>query len=78
MWRHIAVPSLTMRPFSEACLDWYLAAEGEAVLSSVGAYRLEGMGVHLFDAVQGEHSAILGLPMLPVLGFLRSCGIAKE
>ena len=67
-----------MRAFSGECLDWYLAAEGEALLSSVGAYRLEGMGVHLFEAVQGEHSAILGLPMLPVLGFLRSCGIAKE
>ncbi len=78
IWRHLTVPSLTMRAFSEACLDWYLAAEGEALLSSVGAYRLEGMGVHLFDEVQGEHSAILGLPMLPVLGFLRSCGIATE
>ena len=78
IWRHVTMPSLTMRAFSEACLDWYLAADGQALLSSVGAYRLEGMGVHLFEAVQGEHSAILGLPMLPVLGFLRSCGIAKE
>ena len=78
IWRHVATPSLTMRAFSEACLDWYLAAEGEALLSSVGAYRLEGMGVQLFEAVAGEHSAILGLPMLPVLGFLRRCGVAEE
>ncbi len=78
IWRYVTVPSLTMRAFSAGCLDWYLAAEGAALLSSVGAYRLEGLGVHLFEAVQGEHSAILGLPMLPVLGFLRSCGIATE
>ncbi len=52
-------------------LDAYLEAEGEAVLSSVGAYRIEGLGMQLFDAMEGEHSAILGLPLTPLLGYLR-------
>ncbi len=75
VWRHLARPSLRMRPFSDRFLDAYLAAEGDAVLSSVGAYRLEGLGIHLFDAVDGEHAAILGLPLLPLLGFLRQHGV---
>ena len=66
---------LTMRAFSDAFLDAYLAAEGEAVLSSVGAYRLEGLGIHLFDEVAGEHAAILGVPLLSLLGFLRQHGV---
>lgn len=75
VWQHLARPRLTMRGFSDAFLDAYLALEGEAVLGSVGAYRLEGPGVQLFDAVEGEHSAILGLPLLPLLGFLRQHGV---
>jgi len=75
VWRHVARPTLTMRAFSDDFLDAYLAAEGEACLASVGAYRLEGLGVHLFDRVQGEHAAILGLPLLPLLGFLRQHGM---
>ncbi|GBQ63330.1 septum formation inhibitor nucleotide-binding protein Maf [Ameyamaea chiangmaiensis NBRC 103196] len=71
LWRHVARPSLRMRSFSDACLDAYLAMEGDAVLASVGAYRLEGPGVHLFEAIEGDHSAILGLPMLPLLAALR-------
>lgn len=75
VWRHVAEPRLRMRAFSDAFLEQYLAAEGDAVLSCVGAYRLEGLGVHLFDEVQGEHAAILGLPLLPLLGFLRQHGV---
>lgn len=71
VWHHVAQPRLTMRTFSDAFLDAYLAAEGEALTTTVGAYRLEGLGVHLFDRVEGEHAAILGLPLLPLLGFLR-------
>jgi septum formation protein len=71
IWRHVARPALRMRAFSDAFLDAYLAIEGEAVLSSVGAYRLEGPGIHLFEAVSGEHAAILGLPLLALLAFLR-------
>ncbi len=75
VWRHVAEPRLRMRAFSDAFLEDYLAAEGDAILSCVGAYRLEGLGVHLFDDVQGEHAAILGLPLLPLLGFLRQHGV---
>ncbi|MFN6956154.1 MAG: Maf family protein [Acetobacteraceae bacterium] len=75
IWQHVAVPRLVMRDFSDAFLDAYLAAEGERVTASVGAYRLEGPGVQLFASVQGEHTAILGLPLLPLLGFLRQHGV---
>jgi septum formation protein len=75
IWQHLSRPALTMRPFSDAFLEEYLAAEGDAVLGSVGCYRLEGLGMHLFDRVEGEHAAILGLPMLPLLGFLRQHGV---
>lgn len=70
-WRHVATPTLRMRPLSDAFLDAYLALEGRQVLGSVGCYRLEGAGIHLFDAVDGEHAAILGLPMLALLAHLR-------
>ncbi len=76
-WRHAAAPRLAMRPFSDAFLDEYLRLEGDAVLGSVGAYRLEGLGVHLFDWIEGEHSAILGLPLTPLLGFLRRHDIVR-
>jgi septum formation protein len=75
IWQDVATPRLTMRAFSDAFLDAYIAAEGEALLGSVGAYRLEGLGVHLFSRVEGEHSAILGLPLLPLLHFLRGHGV---
>ena len=75
IWQHVAQPRLTMRDFSDAMLDAYLALEGAHLLSSVGAYRLEGPGMQLFDAVEGEHAAILGLPMLPLLDFLRRHGV---
>ncbi|HSU07380.1 MAG TPA: Maf family protein, partial [Acetobacteraceae bacterium] len=75
IWHHIAQPRLTMRVFSDSFVDGYLAAEGDRVLGSVGAYRLESLGVHLFDRIEGDHSAILGLPMLPLLGFLRQHGV---
>ena len=71
VWRHLAEPSLRMRLVSDTFLDLYLALEGDSVLSSVGAYRLEALGVQLFDRIDGEHAAILGLPMLALLEFLR-------
>lgn len=74
VWRHVATPRLTMRALSPGFIDAYVAQEGEALLSSVGAYRLEAGGIHLFDAIEGEHAAILGLPMLELLGFLRRQG----
>ncbi len=74
VWHHVARPRLTMRTFSEPFLDAYLAAEAAALATTVGGYRLEGLGAQLFDAVDGEHAAILGLPLLPLLGFLRQHG----
>lgn len=75
VWRHLARPKLSMRRFSDTFLDAYLAEERDAVLSSVGCYRLEGLGMQLFDAIEGEHAAILGLPLLALLGFLRQHGV---
>ena len=75
IWHHVATPSLTMRQFSDAFLDDYLAAEGVTVMESVGGYRLEGMGIQLFDRVDGDYFSVLGLPVLPLLGFLRQHGI---
>lgn len=74
IWHHVARPRLTMRDFSDSFLETYLDAEADHVTSSVGAYRLEGLGIHLFDRIEGEHAAILGLPLLPLLGFLRQHG----
>ena len=75
VWRHIARPALTMRLFSDQFLDRYLRAEGEALCATVGAYRLEGLGIQLFDRVEGEHGTILGLPMLALLACLRDIGV---
>ncbi|MBS7537607.1 Maf family protein [Ancylobacter lacus] len=65
---------LTMRPLDPATLEAYLDAAGEAVLASVGGYQLEGLGIHLFERVEGAHSTILGMPLLPLLAFLRQEG----
>jgi septum formation protein len=64
-----------MRAFSDAFLDAYLAAEGDDVLATVGAYRLEGRGAQLFSRVDGDLFTVVGLPLLPLLDFLRSRGI---
>jgi septum formation protein len=74
LWRAAGEPRLTMRDFGDPFLDAYLAAEGEAVLVSVGAYRLEGRGAQLFAAIEGDHFAIQGLPLIELLGYLRSVG----
>lgn len=71
IWQNAAVATLTVRLLTDDFITSYLHAEGDALLATVGAYRMEGLGIHLFTAVEGEHSTILGLPMLPLLAFLR-------
>jgi septum formation protein len=71
LFADVAVARMTMRPLGEAEIEAYLDAAGDRVMSSVGAYQVEGLGVHLFDGIHGDHFTILGLPLLPLLGFLR-------
>ena len=66
-----AIARMTMRQLTEAEIEAYLSAVGEVVTSSVGAYQLEGLGVHLFERIEGDHFTILGLPLLQLLAFLR-------
>jgi septum formation protein len=73
LFETVAVARLTMRQLSKAEIAAYLDEAGEAVVtSSVGSYQLEGLGVHLFERIEGDHFTILGLPLLPLLDFLRS------
>ena len=74
LWRHQTTARLVMRRFSDAFLDRYLAEMGERVLRTVGGYELEGLGAQLFDEIDGDYFAILGLPLLPLLAFLRDQG----
>jgi septum formation protein len=69
---------LTMRTFSEAFLDDYLARAGEAILSCVGCYEIEGAGLQLFERIEGDYFTILGLPMMPLLADLRARGALHE
>jgi septum formation protein len=66
------IARMTMRRLGEAEIEAYLNEAGAAITSSVGAYQLEGLGVHLFERIEGDHFTILGLPLLPLLAFLRS------
>jgi septum formation protein len=74
IWRHVDTARLTMRPFSEAFLQAYLDAEWPAISGCVGGYRLEGLGAQLFSRIDGDHFTILGLPLLPLLDWLRVRG----
>ncbi|MEI6201442.1 MAG: Maf family protein [Enhydrobacter sp.] len=78
LWHWNERARLTMRPFNEAFLDTYLARAGDAVLTSVGAYQLEGLGAHLFSRVDGDYFTILGLPLLPLLSFLAGHGVGLD
>ena len=77
LWHHTDSARLDMRRFSDHFLDQYLDRAGAAVLSSVGAYQVEGLGAQLFRSVEGDHFTILGLPLLPLLDFLRENGVLK-
>ena len=78
VWSGVDTAIMRVRAFSEAFLDAYLAAEGEALLACVGSYRLEGMGSQLFEAVEGDYFTVLGLPLWPVLAELRRAGVLRS
>jgi septum formation protein len=71
LFADLSIAKMSMRPLGESEIKAYLDQAGEAVTSSVGAYQLEGLGVHLFERTDGDHFTILGLPLLPLLAFLR-------
>ena len=74
LWQHLETASLTMRRLQPAEVGRHLARSGPDVLTSVGAYQLEGPGIRLFERIEGDYFAILGLPLLPLLSFLREQG----
>jgi septum formation protein len=78
VFEHVSAAQLTMRTLSEQFLDVYLDAAGDAATESVGAYQLEGLGSLLFERIEGDYFAILGLPLLEVLHFLRRRGCLHE
>jgi septum formation protein len=73
-FEYVSSVRMTMRKLSDRFLDHYLDAVGNAATESVGAYQLEGLGIHLFERVDGEYFAVLGLPLMEVLDFLRQRG----
>ena len=77
VWRAVDQARLTMRPFSDAFLEAYLEEAGADILGSVGAYHVEGLGVQLFSRIEGDAFTIQGLPLLPLLDFLRLHGIVR-
>lgn len=78
LFQTVDTARLTMRAFSDQFLEEYLDMAGGAALGSVGGYQLEGIGVHLFERVEGDYFTILGLPLLPVLAFLRQNGFVSD
>jgi septum formation protein len=74
LWRHVEVATLTVRDFSDAWIEAYVAACGAEVLSSVGGYHVEGLGAQLFTRIEGDQFVVRGLPLLAVLGWLREAG----
>ena len=77
LFSHVSVARMTMRPLSRDDIDAYLAEAGDVVLGSAGAYQLEGRGVHLFERIEGDYFTILGMPLLPLLAFLRSRNLLR-
>jgi septum formation protein len=75
VWRHIERVKLTMRTLSDDVIESYLDVEGDVLLGCVGGYRIEGRGVQLFNRIEGGHFAIVGLPLLPLLDYLRTRGV---
>jgi septum formation protein len=74
IWRHVSIAQLTMRAFDPGFVGRHLSAVGEAALTSVGGYQIEGKGIQLFEKIDGDHFTIIGLPLLPLLEKLRELG----
>jgi len=74
LWRHVSIARLTMRTLSPGFIGRHLARVGEKALTSVGAYQIDGEGIQLFEAIEGDYFTIVGLPMLPLLAKLRDLG----
>ena len=74
VWQHVGQATLAMRSFTDGFLELYLERMGPEVTTSVGAYKLEGLGIQLFDSIAGDYFTILGLPLLPLLDYLRRKG----
>ena len=77
IWTDVACPQLTMRPFSDAFLERYLARAGDGILACVGGYEAEGLGAQLLAEIEGDWFAVLGLPLMPLLAFLREHGLVE-
>ena len=77
LFETVSTARLTMRTLSDAALDAYLDSVGERVTTSVGAYQLEGLGIHLFEKIEGDHFTVLGLPLLPLLAYFRKVGLLQ-
>lgn len=78
LWVHHDAAAMTMRTFSDSMLDWHIMRAGDDVRSSVGAYKIENEGAQLFERIEGSYFTILGLPLLPLLEFLRKQGELPE
>ncbi|WP_300377479.1 Maf family protein [Henriciella sp.] len=75
VWRFLTTPKLTVRPLTDDFITTYLEAAGPDILNTVGAYQLEGLGAQLFSRIEGDYFSILGLPLLPLLDYLRTRGV---
>lgn len=78
VWSHVETATLHVRPLSGAFIHDYLEAAGEHVTRSVGAYQIEGLGMHLFNRIEGDHTTIMGLPVLPLFRQLRNMGLLAD
>ena len=78
LWHHIDRARITMRPFSDAFTDQYIDKMGENICATVGGYELEGLGAQMFSRIEGDYFTILGMPLLPLLDFLRGHGVIPE
>ena len=78
LWRHVGIARLTMRRLEPSFIGRHLARVGPMALNSVGAYQIEGEGIQLFEKIEGDHFTILGMPLLPLLTYLRDAGLLAK